>query len=61
MTWTPNHPGGVIQCDQPGCTRTHRNYCTPEERDGWRAAQEVRTGPFVRDYCPEHARKANQP
>lgn len=55
MTWHPSHPGGVITCDHPGCTRERRNYCTPTERDQWQAVHVG--GPLdghTRDYCPEH-------
>ena len=51
MTWRPEHPGGRIQCDAPGCTRTRRNYCPPTESEQWSAHQ---VGTTVHDLCPEH-------
>ena len=52
MTWHPSHPGGMVTCDADGCTRTRRMYCTPTERDGWKA-ELIRT--TVRDRCPNHS------
>lgn len=51
MTWTEAHPGGIMTCDAPGCTRTRRNYCPPAEREQWLAFQE---GDWVKDLCPIH-------
>lgn len=51
MTWYPDHPGGIMKCDAPGCTRKRRNYCTPTEREKWAAFQ---VGNAVIDLCPAH-------
>ena len=51
MTWHEEHPGGIIACDAPGCTRTRRNYCSPTERELWVAYQR---GNVVLDLCPAH-------
>lgn len=52
MTWAEDHPGGVITCDAPGCTRTRRAYCAPSEREQWEARD---TGYRVTDLCPTHS------
>ena len=55
MTWHEDHPGGVMRCDHPGCTRTRRNYCPPTEREAWQAVHVgTRLDGWTRDYCPEH-------
>ncbi len=54
MTWTPDHPGGRIHCDHPGCTASRLNYCAPSERNEWQSVYETPLyGPFF-DYCPQH-------
>ena len=51
MTWRPNHPGGEMTCDAPGCERVRLNYCSPSVRDEWVAFQGSQR---VLDMCPEH-------
>lgn len=52
MSWTPDHPGGQILCDHPGCNKSRRNYCPPAQRDEWTTRT---VGAFVQDRCPNHS------
>ena len=65
MTWHPDHPGGRIHCDEPGCTASRRAYDPPAKWEEWEGWVSVETGgpcaSCIADYCPKHSSKEHRP